>query len=68
VQCGFAVANGRINNDASENTFDLTVKQHSQHHFWQVGRVSATTIRLLYRAGVQLLHDLHYKSSQAVFV
>src|SRR5450759_500987 len=52
---------------SGEDALGVTVKQQGQHHLWRVRRTSATSIGLLYCAGVQLLHKLYHKTSQIVF-
>ena len=53
---------------SGEDALGITVKQQGQHHLGRVRRTSATSIRLFYRAGVQLLHNFYHKSSQTVFI
>ena len=50
-----------------EDALGVTVKQQGQQHLWGVRWAPATSIRLFYRTGVQLLRNLHHKTSQTVF-
>ena len=58
---------GLLHFATAENALGVTVKQQGQHHLWRVRRTSATSIRLLYRTGIQLLHNFYHKTSQTVF-
>ena len=51
-----------------EDALGVTVKQQRQHHLGWVRRTPTTSIRLFYRAGVQLPHNLYHKTSQTVFI
>ena len=53
---------------SGEDALGVTVKQQGQHHLGWVRRTSATSIRLFYRKGVQLLHNFYHKTSQIVFI
>ena len=67
-QHGDQFVSGSLNFATGEDALGVTVKQQRQHHLGWVWPTPATSIRLFYRAGVQLLYNLYHKTSQAIFI